>query len=77
MILETSAAPAAISGSRWRRVTSNASSAAAKGLLGNANANVFNLTGITFTTLSAVNGLEGNDQFTGSEFNDWFIGSGE
>ncbi|MFO0902613.1 MAG: choice-of-anchor D domain-containing protein [Pirellulales bacterium] len=70
-------APAAINGfslatNNVERILGNG-----QGLLGNANANVFNLTGITFTTLSPlafINGLEGNDQFTGSEFNDWFIG---
>ncbi|MFO0902614.1 MAG: calcium-binding protein [Pirellulales bacterium] len=51
-----------------------------QGLLGNDQPNVFDLRGLTFTTLSPlayVNGMEGNDVLYGSEFNDELIGGGD
>jgi Ca2+-binding RTX toxin-like protein len=48
-----------------------------KGLLGSANANVFNLAGLTTKTgLASISGLGGNDTITGSKFADTIAAQG-
>ncbi|MFO0902446.1 MAG: hypothetical protein U0939_05560 [Pirellulales bacterium] len=61
-----------LAGNQIERILGNG-----QGLNGNSSPNIFNLSGVTFTTLSPlafVNGLGGDDQLVGSEFNDVLIG---